>query len=53
MPRVALVFNLVKPDMLAEGPVDRSAEYDSEETLVAVAYALRAGVHELVRLEAD
>jgi D-alanine-D-alanine ligase-like ATP-grasp enzyme len=53
MPRVALVFNLIRAALLAEGPIDRSAEYDSEETVASVSEALRSGGHEVIHLEAD
>jgi D-alanine-D-alanine ligase len=55
MPRVALVFNLIRPDMLTSGewPIDRVAELDSEETIAALESALRAGKHDVIRVEAD
>jgi len=53
MVRVALTYNLIQPDMLRDGPLDRIAEYDSEETISALLAALRAGGHEVIPLEAD
>ena len=54
MARVALACNLIRPELLARGrPLDAVAELDTEETLAAVEAALRAGGHEVVRVEAD
>lgn len=53
MARVALVHNLIQPHMLHSGPLDLIAEYDNEETVVALSAALRAGGHEVVLVEAD
>jgi D-alanine-D-alanine ligase len=39
--------------MLRTGPLDRIAEYDSEETISALKAALRVGGHDVVSLEAD
>lgn len=53
MARVALTYNLIKASMLRNGPLDRFAEYDSEETIAALTAAIRAGGHEAIPLEAD
>ena len=53
MAEVALVYNLVQPHMLRDGPLDRIAEYDSEETISALSAALQARGHEVILLEAD
>ncbi len=53
MAHVALVCNLIRPDMLENGPADRVAEFDSEETLSALEAALRDGGHRVTRMEAD
>ncbi len=53
MVRVALTYNLIRINMLKNGPLDRLAEYDSPETIAALADALRAGGHEVIPLEAD
>ena len=53
MAKVALVHNLIQSHMLRDGPLDRVAEYDSEETISALSVALRAGDHEVIALEAD
>ncbi len=54
MLKVALVFNLIHPEVLQPGtPIDAIAEYDSPETVAAVKAALEAGAHEVVLLEAD
>jgi D-alanine--D-alanine ligase len=51
--RVALVFNLIRPDMLLGRPLDSVAELDTEPTIAALEAALREGGHEVVRMEAD
>jgi D-alanine-D-alanine ligase-like ATP-grasp enzyme len=53
MAKVALVYNLIRPDTLRDGPLDLIAEYDSEETISALSTALRTGGHEVIPLEAD
>lgn len=53
MARVALVCNLIRPEMLRGARLDSVAELDTEETLLAVAAALREGGHEVRRVEAD
>ncbi len=53
MARVALVFNLVRPEMLRAGPLDLVAELDSMETIRALEIALREGGHAVVLAEAD
>ena len=50
---VALVYNMIQPNMLRDGPLDRMAEYDSKETISALSAALQAGGHEVILLEAD
>ncbi len=53
MARVALVCNLIRPEMLAGKPMEAVAELDSEETISAVEDALRSGGHAVVRVQAD
>lgn len=53
MARVALVCNLIRPEMLRGARLDSVAELDTEETLQAVEAALREGGHEVRRVEAD
>ena len=53
MARVALVCNLIRPEMLRGTRLDSVAELDTEETLLAVEAALREGGHEVRRVEAD
>lgn len=53
MPLVALVCNLIRPAMLGQGPLDRVAELDTEETILAVEAALREGGHAVCRIDAD
>jgi lysine 2,3-aminomutase len=52
--RVGLIYNL-KHNIEASpnAPADALAEYDSAETIQALEGALRAGGHEVIRLEAD
>lgn len=52
--RVALLFNLKHSvSVTADAPPDALAEFDSEETVAALAEALRAGGHQVIPLEAD
>lgn len=53
MARVSLVYNLIRPAMLRDGPLDYIAEYDSEDTISALGAALQAGGHEVIPIEAD
>ncbi|MBU0494603.1 MAG: D-alanine--D-alanine ligase [Chloroflexi bacterium] len=51
--RVALTYNLIRSYMFRTGPLDRFAEYDSQETIAALVAAIEAGGHEITPLEAD
>jgi len=51
--RVALVFNLVHPEMLKGRPLDAVAELDTEPTIAAIEAALRSRGHAVLRIEAD
>jgi D-alanine-D-alanine ligase len=51
--KVALAYNMIQPNMLRDGPLDRMAEYDSKETISALSAALQAVGHEVILLEAD
>ncbi len=53
MARVVLAYNLIKPEMLREGPLDRTAELDNEVTIAALTSALEAGGHEVIPLDAE
>lgn len=53
MARVILAHNLIKPEMLREGPLDRTAELDNETTIAALVAALEAGGHQVIPLDAD
>ena len=53
MPRVALAFNLARPDLVDGRPLDVVAELDTEPTIAALVAALETGGHEVVRVEAD
>jgi D-alanine-D-alanine ligase len=53
MTRVGLAYDIVTMDGLQERPIDCVAEFDSEETIQAIASALTAGGHEVILLEAD
>jgi D-alanine-D-alanine ligase len=50
---VALVFNLIREEMLADRELDVIAEYDSRETIDALGDAIRSGGHEVIPIEAD
>ena len=51
--KVALVHNMIQPNMLRDGPLDRMAEYDSKETISVLSSALQARGHEVIPLEGD
>lgn len=53
MARVILAHNLIKPEMLRQGPLDRTAELDNETTIAALAEALQAGGHQVMPLDMD
>ena len=53
MTKVGLAYDLIKLDCLNEYPLDCIAEFDSEDTIQAVANALKAGGHEVILLEAN
>jgi len=53
MTKVGLAYDLIKLDTMKELPFDCIAEYDSEETIQAIANALKSGGHEVILLEAD
>ena len=53
MARVALVYNLIRPEMLQNRTIDLIAELDNESTVRAVEQALETGGHQVVRVEAD
>lgn len=49
--RVGLIYNLKRVKPTTDG--DQDAEFDSEETIAAIAAAIAEGGHEVVRLEAN
>lgn len=52
--RVGLIYNLkYNVEAAPDAPADALVEYDSAETIQALDGALRAGGHEVIRLEAD
>lgn len=53
MARVILAYNLIKPEMLRQGPLDHTAELDNEITIAALTAALEAGGHEVIPLDAE
>ena len=53
MARVILAHNLIKPEMLRQGPLDRTAELDSADTIAAMSAALEAGGHQVIPLDVD
>ena len=53
MAKVALVYNLIHPELLDGLPPDTLAEFDSEETIVGLQTALEGAGHNVTLLEAD
>lgn len=53
MARVVLAYNLITPEMLRQGPLDRTAELDSETTIAALVAALKSGGHQVIPMDAD
>ncbi len=53
MARVILAHNLIKPEMLHQGPLDHTAELDNETTIAALIAALEAGGHNVIPLDVD
>lgn len=53
MAEVALVYNLIHPERLGTRPPDAIAEYDSEETIIALKKAIEDAGHTVTLLEAD
>ena len=51
--KVALTFNLIHEDKVYDGPIDRIAEFDSEETIQAVREGIESGGHKVLLIEAD
>ena len=53
MLNIALVYNSIPHHMLTEGPLDRTAEFDSPQTIAILREALATHQHEVVLIEAD
>jgi len=53
MARVGLAYDLIRLDNIAGLPLDRVAEFDSEDTIRAMSEALSSHGHEVILLEAD
>ncbi|HOU12641.1 MAG TPA: D-alanine--D-alanine ligase [Anaerolineae bacterium] len=53
MAKVALVYNLIHPELLDGQPPDTLAEFDSEETVAGLQTALEGAGHSVTLLEAD
>lgn len=51
--RIALVYNPIPESMLRGGPLDRTAEFDSPQTIAALRAAIAAHGHEVVLIEAN
>jgi len=51
--RVALIYNLIREELLDGRVLDTIAEWDSLETIDALTQAIRSGGHEVLRIEAD
>jgi D-alanine-D-alanine ligase len=53
MTKVAIAYNLIKPELLLKYPLDRIAEFDSLDTIQEIANALIQGGHEVIFLEVN
>ena len=51
--RIGLVYNGITPDMLLQEPLDRTAELDCRQTIVALRDAILGLGHDVVPIEAD
>ncbi|MCW1966881.1 MAG: D-alanine--D-alanine ligase [Anaerolineae bacterium] len=51
--RVAIIYNLIREDLLEGRVLDVIAEWDSRETIEALTEAIRSGGHEVLLIEAD
>jgi len=51
--KIALVYNGITRDMLLQGPLDRTAEFDSPGTVATLREAIAAHGHEVMLVEAN
>jgi len=51
--KIALVYNGISRDMLLEGPLDRTAELDSAQTIETLRQAIASHGHDVELIEAD
>jgi len=51
--KIALVYNGITPDMLLQGPLDRTAEFDSPQTVATLREAIAVHGHEVLLVEAN
>jgi len=51
--KIALVYNGITRDMLREGPLDRTAEFDSPHTITTLREAIAVHGHEVMLVEAN
>ena len=51
--KIALVYNGITHDMLLQGPLDRTAEFDSPHTIATLREAIAVHGHEVVLVEAN
>jgi D-alanine-D-alanine ligase len=51
--KIALVYNGISRDMLLHAPLDRTAEFDSAQTIETLRVAIATHGHEVVLIEAD
>ncbi len=51
--KIALVYNGVTRDMLLQGPLDRTAEFDGPHTVAALREALAVHGHAVTLIEAN
>lgn len=51
--KIALLYNRVTRDMLLNGPLDRSGEFDGPQTIAALREAMAIGGHDVLLIEAN
>ena len=51
--KIALVYNGIRPDMLLKEPLDRTAEFDSPQTIETLRQTIAILGHKVILIEAD
>jgi D-alanine-D-alanine ligase len=51
--KIALVYNSIRQDMLLQEPLDRTAEFDSPQTIETLRQTISGLGHEVILIEAD